>query len=92
VQETVYELVVAKLRERMTHLRVGDSLDKCIDMGAVVDEKHRKSIEDYVQKARDEGNTVYQAAACIPESGCFYPPTLITDVDTSSTVVQVRPC
>eukprot|EP00730_Choanoeca_flexa_P003393 TRINITY_DN11393_c0_g5_i1.p1 TRINITY_DN11393_c0_g5~~TRINITY_DN11393_c0_g5_i1.p1 ORF type:complete len:886 (+),score=229.44 TRINITY_DN11393_c0_g5_i1:2-2659(+) len=88
VQETVYELLVAKLRERMTNLRVGDSLDKCIDMGAIVDEKHRKTIEDYIATAKAEGNTVYQAAACIPESGCFYPPTLITDVDTSSTVVQ----
>ena len=28
VQESVSERVVAKVKERMTHLRVGDSLDK----------------------------------------------------------------
>jgi len=28
VEDTVAERMVAKIRERMTHLRVGDSLDK----------------------------------------------------------------
>ena len=30
---------------------------------------------------------VFQASACIPSEGCFYPPTLITNVQTVSTVV-----
>ena len=34
VQESVAERVVAKIRERMTHLRLGDSLDKVIIRGA----------------------------------------------------------
>ena len=37
VQETVYAKMVAKIKERMTHLRLGDSLDKGIDMAAIVD-------------------------------------------------------
>ena len=42
----------------MTHLRVGDSLDKGIDMGALVDETQSKTIEYFVQTARDEGAEV----------------------------------
>lgn len=72
----------------MSHLRLGDSLDKAIDMGAVVDAKQYEAIDYYVRKAREEGNDVYQACACIPSTGLFYPPTLITNVDTCSTVVQ----
>ena len=45
-------------------------------------------IRRYVQIARDEGNDVYQECACIPEGGLYYPPTLITNVQTTSTVVQ----
>lgn len=30
---------------------------------------------------------VYQASACIPVRGCFYPPTIITNVQTVSKVV-----
>ena len=37
VQETVYEKVVKKIKERMKNLRLGHSLDKTIDMGAIVD-------------------------------------------------------
>ena len=42
----------------MSHLRVGDSLDKAIDVGAVVDETQRKTVEDYVKHARQEGAEV----------------------------------
>lgn len=44
----------------MTHLRLGDSLDKGIDMGAIVDESQKKTIDGYVQKAKEEGAEVKQ--------------------------------
>ena len=31
---------------------------------------------------------VYQACACMPKTGCFYPPTLITNVQSVSICVQ----
>lgn len=58
VQENIADKMIAKLKERMTHLRIGDSLDKGIDMGAIVDPSQRKSIDEYVQKARQEGADV----------------------------------
>lgn len=91
VQATVYDQFIRKLKERMTHLRVGKSLDKCMDMGAIVDPSQRKTIADYVEIARQEGGDVYQATACFPdeaEGGCYYPPTLVTNVSTTSTIVQ----
>ena len=42
----------------MKHLRVGNSLDKCVDMGAIVDESQRKSVEQFVEEARAEGAEV----------------------------------
>ncbi len=58
VQETIAERVIAKLKERMTHLRLGDSLDKSVDMGPIVDASQKKSIDSYVQKAKEEGGEV----------------------------------
>lgn len=87
VQESVYDKVVNNLKTRLTHYRLGDSLDKAIDMGAIVDESQRKTIEEYVEDARKEGADVYQATACIPSRGCYYPPTIITNVQTVSRVV-----
>merc|ERR1719443_2802814 len=59
VQDTVYDRVIAKIKRRMGKLRVGDSLDKCMDMGPVVDEAQLRTIEGHIQSARDEGATVY---------------------------------
>lgn len=57
-------------------------------MGAIVDPSQRKSVDAFVKKAREEGANVFQSCACIPETGCYYPPTLITNVQPVSTVVQ----
>ena len=50
--------MVTKIRERMTHLRLGNSLDKGMDMGAIVDESQRKSVDEFVQHAKAEGADV----------------------------------
>ena len=59
-----------------------------VDMGAIVDPTQRKSIDTYVQQAKQDGAEVYQACACMPSHGCFYPPTLITKVEPVSVCVQ----
>ena len=57
-------------------------------MGPIVHESQRKSIDEFIQKAKLEGAEVYQACACMPPGGLFYPPTLITKVQPVSICVQ----
>lgn len=85
VQTTVFDKFISKLKTRLGHFRIGHSLDKAVDMAAIVDESQRKSIAEFVDEARDEGADVFQTEC--PE-GCFYPPTLITGVNTASRVVM----
>ncbi|PCI64596.1 MAG: aldehyde dehydrogenase [Kordiimonadales bacterium] len=84
VQEGISERFYTKLKARMGKLRVGDCLDKCIDMGAVVDGVQKKRIADMVKQGEAEGATVYHAPCDMPENGVFYPPTLITGVGTDN--------
>ena len=42
----------------MSHLRLGNSLDKCVDMGAIVDPSQKKSIDEFVQEAKSTGAEV----------------------------------
>ena len=58
VQESVADELVKKIKERMGRLRVGDSLDKCVDVGPIVDASQMKSIDKYVQQAKQEGAEV----------------------------------
>jgi aldehyde dehydrogenase (NAD+) len=88
VQESVAEPLLEKVRERMARLVVGDSLEKGIDIGAVVDPVQLERIRDLVALGEEEGATVWQPACDIPDGGSFYPPTLLTDVQPSATLAQ----
>jgi aldehyde dehydrogenase (NAD+) len=90
VQEGIAEKFLAKLRRRMEKLRVGDPLDKSIDIGAIVAPVQLRRIEDLVRKGQAEGGTLWQAPGEMPERGCFFPPSLFTDVEPSSTVAEVE--
>ena len=87
VQEGVSERFYAKVKARMDKLRVGHPLDKAIDMGAIVDPKQLATITKLVDDHGYEGE-VYRANTPLPEGGCFYPPTLITDLSPSATLMQ----
>ncbi len=88
VQESVADKLYAKIKARMQTLRVGDSLDKCIDMGAVVDSIQLKTITEMVNLGVEEGCTLWQSKSKTPKNGYFYPPTLFTDVSPASTIAQ----
>lgn len=87
MQESIAEEMLAKLKARMAKLRVGNPLDKCIDMGAIVDETQLNTIRSLVAKGVAEGATLIQPETALP-NGCYYPPTLLADVDTAATVMQ----
>ncbi|MEC7795241.1 MAG: aldehyde dehydrogenase family protein [Pseudomonadota bacterium] len=84
VQEGVAERFHAKLKARMDKLRVGNPLDKSIDVGAVVDPVQLEAIRGLVDES---GGEVYRAACAIPE-GCFYPPTLIIGLAPADRLMQ----
>jgi aldehyde dehydrogenase (NAD+) len=86
VQESVSERFYTKLRARMDGLRIGDPLDKCIDVGAIVDPVQLDQITRMVSE-NTEGH-MHQAKCDLPEGGCFYPPTLITGLTPSATLMQ----
>jgi aldehyde dehydrogenase (NAD+) len=85
VQEGIADTFYARLRSRMDKLRLGDPLDKCIDVGAIVDPVQLKAITSLVKGSAGE---IYHASTPIPANGCFYPPTLITGLSTADKLMQ----
>jgi aldehyde dehydrogenase (NAD+) len=88
VQESIAKKFYKKLKARMSKLRVGDSLDKSIDMGAIVDKVQLKTISDLVEKGVKEGSELFQPDMVCPTEGYFYPPTLFPDVSPSASIAQ----
>ncbi len=85
VAESVAPRFEALLRRRMTTLIVGDPLQKSADIGAIVHPVQLARIEALVAQGVAEGAIVHQTSA---PKGCFYPPTLVTNVEPASVLAR----
>ena len=85
VQEGIADRFHTRLKRRMDGLRLGDPLDKCIDVGAIVDPVQLATITALVDGCTD--GQIYRAATPVP-AGCYYPPTLITGLSAASPLMQ----
>jgi aldehyde dehydrogenase (NAD+) len=90
VQEGIAERLYAKLRARMETMRLGSPLDKAVDMGAIVAPVQLERIRTLVEQGKTEGADFWQPSWACPTEGCFYPPTLFTNVQPSSSIAQVE--
>ncbi|HZO73410.1 MAG TPA: aldehyde dehydrogenase family protein [Ktedonobacteraceae bacterium] len=90
VQEDIAERLIAKLRVRMERLRVGDPLDKAVDIGAIVSPAQLKEIQRLVAIGVEEGAQMWQPSWACPVEGYFFPPTLFTNVSPATTIAQVE--
>jgi aldehyde dehydrogenase (NAD+) len=86
VQEGIAEDFYARLKRRMQHLRAGHSLDKTIDIGALIDPTQLERVRGLVATGIREGATCFQPTMALPDGGNYFPPTLLTNVHPASTV------
>lgn len=87
VQEGIAERFHARLKARMDKLRLGDPLDKAVDIGAVIDPVQLATITRMVEEGGAEGE-IHQAPCTLPNQGSWYPPTLITGLTSASRLMQ----
>ena len=88
VQESVAEVLIAKVRDRMSSLRIGSPLDKAIDIGPIVARVQLDRIRSLVDQGVAEGATCWQPQMVLPARGFYYPPTLLSNVHPTSIVAQ----
>jgi aldehyde dehydrogenase (NAD+) len=90
VQEGIADRLISKLKARMETLRVGDPLDKAVDMGAIIAPVQLEKIQGLVARGTEEGAKRWQPSWSCPRDGWFFPPTLFTDVSPAATIAQVE--
>jgi len=88
MQESIAETLMSKIRDRMSSLRLGDPLDKAIDIGAIVARVQLERIERMVAQGVAEGATCWQPKVELPSQGFYFPPTLLSNVQPTSIVAQ----
>lgn len=88
VQESVYDTVLRKLKDRMETLIVGDPLDKNTDIGAINSKAQLEKIKRYIAIGKKEGAELYERACTLPRKGYYCRPTLFTNVSQSHRIAQ----
>ena len=88
VQESVYETVLKKLKERIQSLILGDPLDKNTDIGAINSKSQLNTINKYLEIGQQEGAEMFQLNCQLPKKGFWCPPTLFTNVSQSHLIAK----
>jgi len=78
---------VAKIKRRLEQFRVGNPLDKSVDMGALVDPAQQRRITDLVAQSVLEGALKWQPEIDLPDQGCFMAPTVLTGVTPANSAM-----
>jgi aldehyde dehydrogenase (NAD+) len=87
VQSSIETKLHKKIKSRMAKLRYGKSLDKSIDVGSLVSDLQFQRVSSIVEEGLKKGGQLYQANCPMPENN-YYPPSIITDIDSSHPLSQ----
>ena len=79
VQESVAEEFIAKLKDRVETLRVGDPLDKNTDVGAINSAEQLARITTLRDAGADEGAEMWTSSCPLPRNGFYLSPTIFTN-------------
>jgi acyl-CoA reductase-like NAD-dependent aldehyde dehydrogenase len=89
VQRPVYDEMLARVIGGATHVPVGDPLAPETVVGPMAGQRHLDKVRGYVELAVSEGATVAAGGDRIDTlDGYYFAPTVITDVDQGSRLVQ----
>jgi aldehyde dehydrogenase (NAD+) len=88
VEESIHDVVVEKLFERIQTLRVGDPLDKNTDVGAINSRMQLDKIRELSDVGEAEGAVRHESRCDVPEKGFFFRPTFFTNVSMSHRIAR----
>lgn len=90
LHDSIFDEFAEKLCTAVRRLRVGDGADPATDVGPLVTPEQQRRVLSYLDIGVQEGARI-AAQASLPDdprlaSGCFVPPTVLTDVTSSMRV------
>ncbi len=88
VQESIAEEVEARLKRRLSTLRVGDPLDKNTDVGAINSKAQLQRITELTAAGEAEGATRWSPECELPSKGFWFRPTVFTGVSQTHRIAQ----
>jgi len=92
VEESIHDEFVAKLKQRMSNIRLGDGFASDTEMGPLISAEHLAKVENYVRIGIEEGAQLELGGARPDQAelqqGFFYLPTLFSGCSNDMRIVQ----
>jgi aldehyde dehydrogenase (NAD+) len=88
VHEPIADAVLAKLKNRIKVLRVGDPMDKNTDIGAINSRPQLEKIQELVESGVQEGAEMFQPSCRLPAKGYYFLPTVFSGVTMSHRIAR----
>jgi acyl-CoA reductase-like NAD-dependent aldehyde dehydrogenase len=88
VQESVADDVLARLKRRVSTLRIGDPLDKNTDIGAINSAEQLAKIRELSDIGEQEGAGRWSPPCDLPDHGFWFPPTIFTGVTQAHRIAR----
>ncbi|EJF90280.1 NAD-dependent succinate-semialdehyde dehydrogenase [Bartonella tamiae] len=80
IQDSIYDRFATKLKTAVEALKVGDGMEKNIDLGPLIDEAALKKVEDHIADAVNKGGHILLGGKPHTLGGTFFEPTILTDI------------
>ena len=86
VQDSVYEVFVAKLKLAVGKLKVGNGLDEGVTQGPLINDAAVRKVEEHIADATRLGASTVMGGARHSLGGNFFQPTILTNVSREAKI------
>lgn len=90
VQDAVYEAFLEKFTQAVKALKVGDGLEKDVQIGPLIDEKAVEKVQKLLKNALNSGATLITGGKPHALGGTFFEPTVLSDVPPDAEMAKVE--
>ena len=88
VQAGVYDDFAAKLKDRVSKMKVGDGLEEGTDLGPLINPEASDKVREHIKDAVDNGAEIILGSAKDDMGGNFFGPTIVTGVTQDMKVAK----
>jgi succinate-semialdehyde dehydrogenase/glutarate-semialdehyde dehydrogenase len=80
-----------KFKAQVSALKIGNGLQDGVTMGPLVSERRVKALTELVEDAREKGAELWQPDTPLPNTGFFFPPTLVSKPTLAMRLMNEEP-
>ena len=91
VHKNIFEQFTELFCKRAGEIKVGDGSDTTVTMGPLANLRRLEAVSQLVDDAVRRGAKIRLGGSLNPGTGYFFPPTVLTDVDFKSDLLNVEP-